>query len=100
MLPEERIQEGLAGLGDRGLMTDHYYTAAYAVYAEAMLDRFAARWPSNAGDATGNGGTADFPGPADRDLAVYYPSLARYPSLSSDPAWEPSMRAFLAEHYA
>jgi len=99
LLTEERILDGLSGLGDRGLITDHYYTAAHAVYAEAILDRFAESWDSKESNGRAAGEPADFPAGEERQLAIYYPSLARYPALQEDPAWEPSMRAFLAGHY-
>src|SRR5262249_2864910 len=44
LLPEEQIQETLARLGDAGLITAHYYRAAYTTYMEAVLDRYAAGW--------------------------------------------------------
>jgi hypothetical protein len=99
LLPEDRIQDGLARLGDSGLITDHYYTASYAVYTEALLDRFAASWAGPERDGKGPRGPADFPGARERQLAVYYPSLARYPALCSNPDWEQSMRSFLVAHY-
>src|SRR5207248_670580 len=98
LLSEERIQEGLARLGDSSLISEHYYTAAFAVYAEALVDHFAAEWPA-ANDGLGERAPADFPDARERQLAVYYPSLARYPALCRDPSWEPSMRSFLAAHY-
>jgi hypothetical protein len=106
VFPEERIQQLLCRVGEAGLITGLYYNAAYQLYTEAMLDRYAAGWRGEAvrwSDAPAglfdSVSPAEFPDPEERLLAVYYPEPARFPDLKDDPDWDRSMRAFLAGHY-
>jgi hypothetical protein len=105
-LPEERIQESLARLGEAGMITPLYYAAAYSRYMEAILDcsalRWRAQWPAwtdhpDPGQEDRPSGESSAPEPA--LLPGYAPDRARFPDLRVEPAWERSVEALLASHY-
>jgi hypothetical protein len=98
ILSESVIQAGLAHLADISLISAHYYHAAFQVYMESVLDQHAARWrrePTRKAAAS----RVDFPTPDARRLPIYFPEASRFAELRSDPQWEDSVRALLANHY-
>lgn len=99
LIPEASVQEVLTRLADMGLVSELYYTAAYSVYMETTLDRYAAGWRSEVHRWSDTRSPAGKAGEDRRRLGVYYPEAERFPTLRGDPEWEQSLRRFLDNHY-
>jgi hypothetical protein len=104
LLPEVRIQDALGRLGDGSLISRLYYVAAYQLYMEALLDRYADAWRDGSARASAPAAAERFSpsSAAAADAGPWlpgcYPPPERFADLRADPAWEPDLHAFLTGH--
>lgn len=102
--PEEQVLSILAHLLDLGVVSRLYYEAAFAVYAEIVLDGYASRWTRDREAvlalAEANGASTSTATPTGtRPLPAYEPAPERFAALSGDAEWERCCERLMRRHY-